>query len=466
MNKKEKMLINAKFRFNNNEYLLLTNNKCQKFYLKLDSNNKIDLVSLEEYAIINKALFGLKKQYGYTTIEIEPLMRLKKGLVSLSVAGSILLTLSGCSKGIDKTTKGLENIGIETSVVNDEFEIYRMTKANLGEKVEYANINFSSLSDTPFSLICTPSDFGKYVGKSNVSFDDLRTTLKNNSNVPEEIKIIINEGIDNLERENFNINYSALDYNLERLTVEYVEPQEINNTSGVFDHFTSKVKVSNKINDKQDFSKDVLIHEIIGHGSTGAYDKEKGVICSIEPIYLIMDKDGSIYDLFNYGSFGNEGIADIITSVATNKKIKPGKGYTTNVYELATLCSSVGISVEDYANYGVEYLTEKMLEHGIENPYQLLTTLDNKTSLLLQNALIQSNSTELFMDYYKELSDNNSDNDELKESTLAYNEYVETEEMQGMNIIMRMKDDDTFDFIQPDIVTDYVNNLGNTKSFK
>ena len=107
-----------------------------------------------------------------------------------------------------------------------------------------------------------------------------------------------------------------------------------------------------------------------------------------------------------------------------------------------------------------------MLEHGIENPYQLLTTLDNKTSLLLQNALIQSNSTELFMDYYKELSDNNSDNDELKESTLAYNEYVETEEMQGMNIIMRMKDDDTFDFIQPDIVTDYVNNLGNTKSFK
>ena len=152
-----------------------------------------------------------------------------------------------------------------------------------------------------------------------------------------------------------------------------------------------------------------------------------------------------------------EGIADVITSIANKKKIKIG--YTTCIYELTTLCSSVGITVEDYANYGIEYLTKKMLDQGIDNPYQVITALDNTSLLLQQDALIQSNSTDIIMYYYQELSEGNLNIDALKKSTIAYNDYVETQKVGDQNVIIYAIDEDTFDLIQPDIVTDYVHNL-------
>lgn len=465
MNKKENMILNSKFRYNNSEYLLLINNKCQRFYLKINNNN-VDYVTMEEYININNTLFSAKFLTGYKRIEVKPLIKIKNKLISLSLATSILLSLSGCAKGNDKTINGLSEIGIETSIISNDYDIYKVTGANLDNKTKYGNVDFSFFSDTPFSVICTPSIFGDYVGKSNISYNDLKNTIKNNDNIPKDVKNIINEGIENLEKENFNMNYSVLDYNLERLTVEYVDPQEINNNAGIFDAYTSTAKINKEIKDKLFFSKEILIHEIIGHGSTRAYDKEKGIYCDVTVLYLNIDENGSISDAYNYGAFGVEGIADIITSIANKKKIKTNDaGYTTNVYELSTLCSSVGITVEDYANNGIEYLTNKMLEQGIDNPYQIITSLDNTALLLQQNSLIQSNSTSVFIDYYKELSESNLDIDTLKKSTIAYSDYVDIEKIGDLNVIIKLIDEDTFDLIQPEIVTDYVNSLEKSKSY-
>ena len=454
MNNKEKMTVNAIFKYKNNTYVLLLNDKCQRFFLKFE-NDKLDYITIEEYKDINQVLFSLKPLVGYRMFEIEPLIRIKDKLVTLTVAASILITLSGCVKGIEKTTEELNKLGIETVIVSAENDIHKITKVNLDKKTTYNNADFSGFSNTPFSVICTPGTFGNYIGTQNVTFEDLKTTVKSNNNIPDDIKTIINEGIDNLEIANFNMNYSALKYNLEKLRVEYVEPQEINYVNGIFDTFAATAKINKEIDKTQ--LKEVLIHEIIGHGSTRAYDKEKEILCDVGSLYLSIDENGGLTDVHNYGAFGMEGIADVITSIANNKKIKTS--YTTHVYELTTLCSSVGISIEDYANYGVEYLTEKMLEQGIDNPYQVITTLDNTALLLEQNALIQSNSTDLIMYYYQELSEGNLNMDTLRKSTIAYSDYVETQKVGDQNVIIYAIDEDTFDLIQPDMVTDYVHNL-------
>ena len=454
MNNKEKMTVNALFKYNNNTYVLLLNDKCQRLFLKFENDN-LDYVTVEEYKDINHALFSFKPLIGYRKFEIEPLIRIKDKLVSLSVAAAILLTLSGCGKGIEKTTDELNKMGIETISIGSNNSIYKIAKANLDKKTTYSNADFSGFSNIPFSITCTPGNFGDYVGKQNVTFEDLKTTVKNNDNIPNEIKTIINEGIENLEKSNFVINYSALEFNLARLKVEYVEPSEINNINGIFDTYTSTVKINKEIN--KDSLKEVLIHEIIGHGSTRAYDKEKGILCDVGSLCLNIDENGCLSDSYYYGAFGMEGIADVITSIANKKKIKIG--YTTYIYELTTLCSSVGITVEDYANYGIEYLTKKMLDQGIDNPYQVITALDNTSLLLQQDALIQSNSTDIIMYYYQELSEGNINIDALKKSTIAYNDYVETQKVGDQNVIIYAIDEDTFDLIQPDIVTDYVHNL-------
>ena len=457
------MLINAVFKYKGNKYLLL-NHKGSRFFLRLDDNNKTDYVTLEEYRDINRLLFSFKPIKKFNKMNCKALIKFKNELISLTVASSMLLTMSGCATGADKTAEGLSKIGIEVTCANEENDFYKITKIDLAEEKTYANIDFSSFEDQPVSVTCTPGNFDDYIGNSNVSFDDLRETIKNNKNIPDDVSVILNEGIDNLESANFNMNYSALQYNLSRLKIEELTDETlIEYAAGTFDPITGVMELNTSLKDKTDY-KSTVIHEIIGHGSTMAYDKESGVYCNVCVDYLKIEGNGVILGAYEYGFFGIEAIADTITSIALNQKINMDiSGYPTQIYDLTTLCSSVGVSIEDYANYGVEYLTEKMSEHGIDNPYEIITSLDDILALYRTNSLLQANSTDLFKDYYKELAENNEDLEALEESTKTYKNYVITEEVNMQPAILSILDDDTYDVIFPNLITSYVNELQEEK---
>ena len=365
-------------------------------------NNTVDYVTLEEYDELNKKLFPIKPLGHYNIINSKLLLKFKNELVPLSLAATLLASLSGCASDTELTTKGLSKIGIETTMENEEYGLYKITEKDLGENTIYNNFDFSSIGDYPYSVLCTPGEFDKYVGKSNVTFNDLREAVKSNKNIPDDVAGIIIEGIDNLEAADFKINYSTLEYNLQKLNVKCVGVEDMlnANATGEFDRYTCTMLINSQTKDTPVY-KHTIIHEILGHGSTIAYDSEKKVLCDVLSSYIKIDEKGNIADIYlYYGKFASEGIADTISSIAENKKFDYNiSGYSTQIYDLTTLCSSVGISIEDFANYGIDYLTDKMIEKGIENPYQLILSLDNTVILYQSNVCLQSDSTPMLISY-------------------------------------------------------------------
>ena len=106
-----------------------------------------------------------------------------------------------------------------------------------------------------------------------------------------------------------------------------------------------------------------------------------------------------------------------------------------------------------------------MKEKGIDNPYLIIRSMDDTSLLMMQDSLIQANQTDLFIDYYKELYEYGNDINKLKDSTDDYQEYVQTEVMGGINMVININDEDTFYYVEPDLISEYVNNLSNEKTY-
>lgn len=497
MNKdtKKEMLISNIFQFKDNYYMLLLDEKCNRFFLRID-NNTLFNVTLEEYIDINRSLFSPNPLYGHKKINIKPLIKFKKELITLGLASTIIAGLTGCGEkdyheyltedvkieknieeepivvepketgNLEETIQGLRNIGIRVEDISELNDMYNLSSIVLADKTSYGVVDFSQNINNPYETKCAPNKFGKYIGIENVTYDDLKNVVKQNNNIDDNIKEIINTGLDNLKEANFNMDLTTLYYNLSRLTVEYVNPEEINGAYGLFNHLDGSVKINNIVKDDPKVASEVLIHEIIGHGSTRAYDPNKRIMVDISDMYITIDEKGAITEAGCLGFSGLEAIADAITSIATQKKINVDSGgYTTEVYELITLCSSLDISLADYANSGVDLLIWKMKEKGIDNPYLIIRSMDDTSLLMMQDSLIQANQTDLFIDYYKELYEDGNDINKLKDSTDDYQEYVQTEVMGGINMVININDEDTFYYVEPDLISEYVNNLSNEKTY-
>lgn len=489
LSEKENMKIVGIFKHKGNYYMLLLNDRCNRYYLKID-NNTLCNVSLQEYIDINKTYFSPRIVKGNKTIQIEPLIRFKKKLITLSMAATIMASLAACGKteaitsnpvntttetiseetieeeipedipfietDLEKTIRELKSIGVIVEPISDDVDLYRIKGVDLRENV-YQGIDFTLLEEAKYTNQCTPGEFNQYLDKKNITYDDVKEVIFNNPNIPDDIKEILLDGVSNLEEKNFNMDLSVLYYNMNRFKIRYVEPGYLGYCIGVYDHISGDMVLDKDIDKMpKDKIKEIIIHESIGHGSTRAYDEEQKLMVDIMDPYLEIDKQGVIRNAGFLGHFGVEGIADAITSVANDKLLDPAtESYLTEVYELTTLCASNGLTVEDYANGGVQVLLDKMKENGIDNPIQLISVFDNVTEMMMSNALVQTDLTETFIDYYDELEDNNVDN--LSESSLAYQDYLYTIAIGDTDpLVIKINDEDTMAWLNPSEITNSI----------
>ena len=257
------------------------------------------------------------------------------------------------------------------------------------------------------------------------------------------------DGINNLENANFNMDLSVLYYNIKNLKVEYSKNTDEN--AGYFNHLSSTAILSETL--QGDELKEIVIHEILGHGMTRTYMSENnGMFFDVATPYVQINDKGIIESAGTLGHFSLEGIADIITSIATGDKLRTDKAsYTTEAYSLCTLCASVGIELDEFANKGIGFLIEKMQKKGIDNPYKIIMTLDSQTELYANNELYKCNNTEFFIKYYEELI-NAGNVENVKESSSVYKDYIDVENINGINMIIRVSSADCFCIIQPDTI--------------
>ena len=482
MTSKEEMRIVGVFKHKDNYYVMLLNDKCNKYYMRLE-NNTLHNITLEEYIDINKTYFSPKIVMGHKKIEVEPLIRLKNKLIPLALATSIVLSLGGCGKvaadpniavdsiaieqtddrDVIKTIEGLNDIGIGLSRIGDT-DLYRIEKISLGDNKEYQGIDFSALEQAKYDSLVRPNEFNKYIDKENVTYEDIKQVIAENPNLSDGIKKVLYNGVCTMQAKGFNPDLSVLYYNLQRLQIEYLDPGALGNNIGEFDHVRGVVTIDGNITTHtQEDIETVITHEILGHGLTRAYIPDKKVMCEFMNTYLEINDQGLITSAGYLGHFGNEGIADLVTAIATDRKITTETaGYTTEVYEVASLCSSLGISIEDYVNNGIPIIVDKMYEKGIDNPVQTISVFDNTTALMQQNAMVQADLTNTFIDYYGELIEDKAvDADTLVDSSNAYKEYVDTfalDENLG-ELVIKLNDEDTLSWINPEMVTYSIENI-------
>ena len=425
-NKSKELVFNGAFKYKGETYHLYIDDRCKKYFYKV-VDGKLDYITLEEYIGINKDIFSIHNVLNKKChILPEPLIKIKNKLVPYLLVGSLLFSLTGCASGKEKTKEGLSDIGIEIEDVSDQNDYYLITKIDDSDKKNYGGVDYSELKEIHFSKKYTPAEFGKYIGKENVSFDDLREVTKGNENIPEEIKELILSGIENLEEQDFNINYAVLYYNLKRMNVHYVYSSETFGNSGLFYYTTSEVRINNNIkNGMSNYEKKVILHEILGHGSTSAYNEEDQVLCNLTNLYLEIDESGKDSGFSIFGASLDEGMADIISSISLGRPLQQDEyGYPTFMYAISLFCSTLDISIEEFANNGINYLIDKMKEKGIANPYQLIARIDNTFTLIRNNMNEIIENTDLFTDYIEEMHNLGVSKEKLDKDANSYKKYV------------------------------------------
>lgn len=483
----EELVYSGAFKYKNEKYYLFHNKKCRKFFLK-EVNGELDFVTLEEYKDIMKDVFSFGKiEKWIAHLSVPTFVKVKNKLVPFALIGTLLL--SGCTTTPKPTTeqkteneyystteKELSSIeahfssaGIELEDVSDLNDFYCITSVSKEGPSKYNNYDFSDLRDIGYKELCTPATFRNYIDldKKEITFDDLREVTRENENITGELEKIIIEGLDNLEKSGFNMDYSVLYYNLKKMTIEYVDEEETFGNSGIFYFETATVKINDNLKGKMtDYSKGVLLHEIIGHGSTKAYIEDKEILCTCDKHYMDLDENGAIIDFWDFGRFADEAIAQIIESKTMGGPLteKDDPTYSSLVYGLSLFCSTLDISVEDFANYGIDLIVDKMKENGIENPYQYICYLDNKSRLVESCSTVEDfDSSVVYTTYLDELLSLGVNKEKLVEDSRAFEEFVEPFYVNELKILGYITANDSADLVQPDEITEYIENYSKKK---
>lgn len=134
---------------------------------------------------------------------------------------------------------------------------YKITsqEANLITKNIY-HITPDYFEQRSYKNVCTPGDFSEYTGEKDLKWSNIIKTL-DDSKIDKDVKQILKEGVQNLEKAGFNYNLSVLNYNLKNLDVIYEDPQVMQEAfaGGMFEAKGSKVTIGKDLDLKSDYGK-------------------------------------------------------------------------------------------------------------------------------------------------------------------------------------------------------------------
>lgn len=411
----EKWKIIGRVKHKGDTYIIFINKKYTKFFMKISENGKLDYPTLTEYnELAAQYSFDscLRINHGYKkhTFSIEPKIYVGKKLTSLALAASMIFGISGCSSPKDALTEFAEN-GVCLEQMEDDSSMYKMTGVDITKinRFNSLNINADHFSNKSFKT-CVPGTFYKYYGVEKAGWNEVYNTLEN-ANIPDKIKKIIYDGLKKLEKSNFNMDLTVLNYNLEKLTVKFVEKEALPlGVAGMFVADGSIVSI-NKTADLDDpATKLILLHEILGHGMTMAYAPENGGIsCSLYDSYYTID-DNKLTGSGKLGMSIFEAIPDIISALASGTKLDCQEGgYEIEVYTLQAISASLNCEISDIANYGVDYLIKLMQENKIDDPYSYIMSIDTQFDFGYQSQvegiLDDSTCETLLVEYFSEWSE-------------------------------------------------------------
>ena len=338
---------------------------------------------------------------------------MKKIISPVLLAGLVGVGTFGCSnKNESKNTSiTTEKTTINTDMtdaytlekIKDDGFLYTV-KTYDAEKSKNQPYEMKNIKKS-YNVKCTPAEFKNYVEEKDITWEDLKLTVEK-SNFDEYHKSLLVRGINDLQKNNFNIDLSVINYNLKNIEVEYVDSYK-ENISGTFDCFEHKMTLLKNIPNKKRYEI-VFLHEMLGHGMTDAYIEESKVYCSIDAPTYVIDENNNYVGYSLYGQAFTEATAQIIALTALDKDLCEEyiSGYDLSMVELLMLCKDNNCGVDEYANYGVHRLIDKMKQNKVDNPYDILgiVSYNLETSEMGETPNILSNQV-MYSYFYERIED-------------------------------------------------------------
>ena len=314
-------------------------------------------------------------------IEIVPKIIRNGSLILLT---SALALLAGCEKKDIQNKEIIENTTIE-SEQNKEPEIQLESEPikylHFGEiTIPYEHEKYNDTFQRNVIYCDNVDEFKSYIKmETNPTYDDIRKTFQENSEIPDDIKNIIIKGLPKMETEFPDLDLSILYYNAKRMKCIAVSSDEMksmgSDSSAFFFSLTGEVYYD-KNEPLTDFTID---HEVLGHGSTEAFfDNNENIIYSGFNVKVFdgLGANGGVYDSTNTGKMLAEGMADIIAKKTSG--YNQGSTYAMGQEAFRIIAELNGQTISEVINSRGTDLYENMYQLGkINNPVEYIVRLNS-----------------------------------------------------------------------------------------
>ena len=373
--------------FNGKRFKIFSNNNSSKTFLQVLDNNSLSYPKLEDYIKLDKIYNVHKSDILYLRkFNFKPGAFYKGKYIAAGVLSVIIGLLSTSSttnykNNYEQFTNILEQQDI-TELPNEEEFLDMVEKENQEEvPTQYAQVTMDNYNGTNWCLskeneilVKNNDEFRKYVDNPNPTFDDVRKAVENNNNIDENVRPLLTEYIEELEKSYPNLDLVCFYENIKRLYITYETQEELEEYDRAA--YYNRLEGFLCFNEDQDIDKHIAFHEFT-HMLTEAHivkDDKKIVRSALSWKYNETENK-----ILEFGRAYGEAIDEIFLMSIFGPET--GKNYAT-VYreyvDIINYATYLGISITDMQQSNVRYIIEELEKKGIEDIQHIIELMDTE----------------------------------------------------------------------------------------
>ena len=363
----------AKFKFKNNEYIMYLDDNNKRFFLRVDANNNLNYVTIEELLNLTQhftsipLVMNAQIENSGNKIKLIPKVIMNGMAVTLSLS-----LLTGCIPAFNQTIKPIGHIGSTASQTLDEktaADFISIDIPDQKEGYEQATYFYDKANNTLF--IYDMDYLNVAFNYDSVTLEQLNEVIASNNGISPTFKGLLYEFCTNVTSTYPDADLRVLYENLKSLEViecdkaELVKLTHSSNSYGCYSHNDNKIYVLEGCNfEKHTWGYQVIMHEFSHCMRTGTYENNGTKIKVDSRDYKFNDELTleALNSLFAVSVLGYD--EDHITYQLQS-----------NYHKVMIDCMD-NYDLEDYANHSLSYYVQKLDEfNGDENKASVMLEL-------------------------------------------------------------------------------------------
>lgn len=436
------------------QFKIFSDNNFKKTFLRVLDNNELCYAMLEDYVKLDKMYNKTKSYivYKISSYKFKPGAIAKGGklLLGPTLAATLATTLVSSSEKFDlDENKQMLNAA---PVIEEQQDITEIpSEQNFNEIVNNQNIEIEQdeeltnwLYKTKNEIILKNNDeFRQYVENKNPTFNDVRDAIEKNQNLHSDMKENLYEYLNVLEEKCPDIDLVCFYYNVERLDVEVLSKEKMEetsgaNTDGYYNFLTGKITF------REDgcIIKETIYHEFSHMLTQSSISIDNTIIYRLMESYILDEQNNGIC----IGDGYNEGLIENFLIYVLGKDSTMDIGVYRDYTDIVNLIiRTTNISITDMLNHDTRYIIERLKEEGIKDAKHIVELIDTMGTTMKNEEFEAVNDlrVEIYSLYFENLFEQ-----KVKDGWTVEEIYYYTLDILKNNYIQRKYGDENPYFIE------------------